>query len=410
MFVDFNRVFKNKPQTQLSVPPAFIKYINSSLPAGVKYIVDENGDCAITSAKEKFSVGGFVLKPTDEQKKVLGKNFNREDVLNYSYNAQERIPLELIKEGYILLNGHEFPIEKMVYNPLAPIKYVSGSFYMQPPQLPNPFSVKVGCKKYERSLLVSRIPHNSVSTVAFESSKEYPLYVKYFIDNKKQTLTMNISFNLKKAKSIKDIVESTSIYNAFLDGNGTFLGYALKTELRTNNIKEFDRSSIFFWEKVLKIEEMLEVSFVPPNGDVNSDIICLVEQLYQNLINKTPVRDNQTIDFVDVDCKTNEIENEIIKSVGSPICFEFEKTSCVELFGVEKKLPSLVVVFNAILRNYTHKGGKLRLAFADEDKEKKRYTAIMYFKTGEELNAYKTNDYDRIIPLFRDAKKIYEYH
>lgn len=71
MFVDFNRVFKNKPQTQLAVPPAFVDYVNRSLPEGVKYIVDQNGNCVITSTSESCTIGGFTFKPTDEQKRFL---------------------------------------------------------------------------------------------------------------------------------------------------------------------------------------------------------------------------------------------------------------------------------------------------------------------------------------------------
>ena len=43
MFVDFNKVFKSKPQSQFAVPPAFIEYLNRSLPEGVKYVADEKG-------------------------------------------------------------------------------------------------------------------------------------------------------------------------------------------------------------------------------------------------------------------------------------------------------------------------------------------------------------------------------
>ena len=128
MFVDFNRVFKNKSQTQLSVPSAFINYMNRSLPEGVKYVVDEDGNCVITGTDNSISIGGFSFELTDEQKRILGKNYTDKDVYDYFYNIQKPIPLTMIKDGYILLNGHEFPVEKMAYNPLAPIKYVSGSF------------------------------------------------------------------------------------------------------------------------------------------------------------------------------------------------------------------------------------------------------------------------------------------
>ena len=216
MFVDFNRVFKGKPQSQLAVPPALIEYLNRSLPEGVKYVADENGNCVITGTDNSFTLGGFSLDLTDEQKKILGKHYTDKDVYEYSYNAQQPIRLSLIKDGYVLLNGQEFPVKEMAYNPLASIKCVSGSFWLSPPRLPDPFEIKVGCDKYERTLKVSRVPNNSISIWAFESEKEEPLCLKYFADRKTQRMTLNISLNLGRAKSVKDIVESTSIYNACL--------------------------------------------------------------------------------------------------------------------------------------------------------------------------------------------------
>lgn len=69
MFVDFNRVFKGKPQSQLAVPPALIEYLNRSLPEGVKYVADETGNCVITGTDSSFTLGGFSLDLTAEQKK-----------------------------------------------------------------------------------------------------------------------------------------------------------------------------------------------------------------------------------------------------------------------------------------------------------------------------------------------------
>lgn len=51
MFVDFNRVFNNKPQTELKIPKAMIDKLNVSLPKGVRYVADEDGNCRIVSEK-----------------------------------------------------------------------------------------------------------------------------------------------------------------------------------------------------------------------------------------------------------------------------------------------------------------------------------------------------------------------
>ena len=406
MFVDFNKVFKNKNQTELTVPKAVVDYMNQSLPEGVKYVAQEDGTCIVTSTTESLTIGGFTFEPTEEQKKILGKNYTQEDVLEYFYNVQQRIPLKLEKEGYILLNGKEFPVEKMAYNLLIPIKYVSGSFCMFPPKFPDPFHITVGCEKYERVLLVSRIPNNSVSTGEYESNKEEPLYIHYLIDDKKKSFTLNISYSLAKAKHIRDIVESTSIYNAFLDGTGIFLGKNLRGKVKEKDVKGFNPKSIAFWEKVLKIEEYLNVNFIPPDKNVDTETQYLVEQLYQNLINEIPTRYNQRLNSVEGKWK---FDNEKNKSLDGSIYFEFESEINTELFGVKLHLFALTGIFNTSIDIQEINSEKQKIIFHDESNEKKQFSSIICFKTEKELKEYKEKDHNKIVELFREAKRPYEY-
>lgn len=409
MFVDFNKVFQNKPQTEITVPSAFVNYMNKSLPSGVKYMVEADGTCVIAGEGESYTIGGLVFSPTEEQKNILGKNFTHEDVIEYFYNTQKPIPLALKKEGYIILNGQEFPVEKLAYNPLNPVKYVSGSLFAYPHPFPKPFPVTVGCDKYSREIIVSRVPNDSVHVAAFESSKEEPLYIRYLVNQKTNDLTMNMSFNLKNAKTIRDIVESTLIYNAYLDGKGLLFGHYLNASINSNGANRFDDSSAAFWEKVLKIEEFLDVEFCPPKEDVDFETICMVEQLYQNLINKIPTRDKQIINSIDGNWDFESCGKDINESIGRPMFFEFEATSQIELFGVKKPLPILLGIFNAVLVEYSKKGKKQKLVLEDESSEKKRYTSVMHFKTEEDLRIFKTTDHDQVIKLFHDAKRPYEY-
>ena len=137
MFVDFDKVFNSKPQTQMKVPEALVKYLSEQLPTGLKYIADEDGSCRIASVEGKpITIGGFLYEPTEQQRQVLGEKYTVQDVLDYSYNAQQQIGLSLKRDGYILLNGEEFPVEKLQYHPYNPLTFVSGSVYMQPNTFP----------------------------------------------------------------------------------------------------------------------------------------------------------------------------------------------------------------------------------------------------------------------------------
>lgn len=407
MFVDFNRVFKTKPQTQLTAPEALVNYLNQSVPEGIKYEINEDGDCVITGDGDAISIGGVIFNPSDKQKKILGKNYSGQDVVNYSYNSQQPIELILQREGYIKLNGQEFPVEKISYNPLNPVQFISGSFRMFPYPFPKPFVVTVGCDKYNRDLLVKRVAHNSIYTMAFESDQNDSLCIKYYLNQRNHSFKITMSFDLKNAKTIRDIVESTMIYNAFLDGKGSFMGHQLHDAHTEKDSIRFDDNSAKFWEKVLQVEQALNVHFTPPQDDVDFETMCLVEELYQNLINKTPIKENQVIDSINGKWISSGLSKEIRDSIGKPALFEFVAVKHMNLFGVQKDLPALLQVFNAALADYHPTQNKISVV--DESSEKQRYTSSLCFLNDEELEMYRLQDHNQIISAFKDAKRPQEF-
>lgn len=408
MFVDFNRVFNGKPQTELKIPDAMIKHLNTKLPPGVMYRATEDGNCEIISAGESVTVGGLIFVPTDEQLKILGKKCTREDILKYSYNAQKPIPLKLKKEGYVILNGEEYPIEKIHYNPYSPISIVSGKIFMHPKPFPQPFALTIGNKKYTKQMFFERIPNESIHISKFESKKEQPLMVRYSLDESKHTISFNISYNLSYAKTVKDIVESTSIFNSFVDGEGLFCGDPLVANFDKTEVKKYDPDSVIFWEKVLLVEEALETTFTPPNDDVDFSTMRTVETLYQNLINNNPIRENRKIDSLDGEWDIKDV-NGVETAIGQPAYFEFEATSNVSLFGIEKKLPCVIGVFDSLLSNYTVKGKKYKLFLENLSEEKHMYISTLRFKTEEELKAYMGSNSDERITTLNEAKTVQYY-
>lgn len=409
MFIDFNRVFKDKPQTEIALPKTLISYMNKQLPKGVKYVIQDGGICMIMGDDAPMNIGGFSLKLTKEQERILGEHYSEDDLMSYLYNSQKAIPLELKKEGVILINGEEFPIEKMVVSPMDPIQYQDGKMCLIPISFGETFKLTVGCEKYTEELIVSRMPNESIHIAKFESKKDDPLYLQYQIDKKNETFKANISYNLKYAKTIKDVVKSVSIYNAFLKGNGYLEGQKINTNIFGNEKKMFDEKSIFFWEKVLKIEKYLKVSFTPPRDDVKSDTMCLVETLYQNLINKIPVRDKKVIEAIDGDEGSLITKEETHELLEKPIYLEFETMVKEELFGVELEFPAMVGIFNAMLKKIDCDGKKQKIILEDESEQNRRYTSILRFKSENELDKFKKKDYNQRITLFHDAMKAQNY-
>lgn len=408
MFVDFNKTFNDESEnkSQLDVPAEFIKYMNRTVPEGVKYDLDKNGNCVIIEDNNEFTIGGFHFQLDEEDSKILGKNYTLQDVKNYSYNYQKPILLRLKKEGIILLNGQEFSTEKLSYNPLNPIKYISESLYMMPPKFSTSSKVKIGCEKYEKELIVHRVPHKSVSVLALESEKNQSLYIKILSDSKKENVTFTLSIKLENARTVREIVESISIYNSFYEGTGKLFGKEIKTNFRNGTENKYDEKSAIFWEKLLKIENLLDVQFIVPDQNIDLNTFYLVEQLYQNLVNRIPTKNTSSIDSIDGEWEIEPLRDLINK----PIYFEFETTNTIELFGVKLKLPAIIGVFNAVIKEIKNKGTGQEIVLADEDANKKRYSSIQLLKNEEEMKKIREErDNNKRLDLFKKAKFPREY-
>lgn len=404
MFVSFNSVFNNKPQAETKVPNEVLEYMNEQLPHGVKYIADSRGVCSIKSDGKKITLSGFCFNPTEEQKKILGENYTYQEVLDYSYNAQQKIPLLLRNDGIIILNGKEIPIKDLSSNPLLDIKYVSGSLTLFPHQFPKPFSITIGDGKYSRELIISRIPNESVHIAMFQSKEKEPMMIKFSIDEVNQKMDLNVSYDLKYATSIRDVVETTMIFNAYLSGKAFFDEILLDKVILGSTNKQFDVKSAIFWEKVLKIEECLNVQFTFPKKDVSFDDFQLVEKLYQNLINEKPIRNTEKITSIDGDW-----QKDFKESIGHSISFIYNSVMEINLFKLKLSLPVLQCIYNVKIKDIQKKELKTRIVLEDETEEKKQYNCSMIFKNIEKLNEYKNKEFHEIINIFNKAKSIEEY-
>lgn len=405
--LDFNKVFDNNTDARVELPKELVEYLSKkNLPNGLKYIANNNGYCVAVGDDSSFTISGFDIKLSDEQKKIIGTNVSFKDILDYLYNSQTKVELKLKKDGVIVMNGEEVPVSNLVVSPLNPIKIEEGKFYLIPQKFPSPFSLKVGNGKYERELLIKRIPSKTKNIICFQSEEQKPFVMNYSFKEKKNEIDMNFSFNLKYAESIRDVVESTMIYNSIADGEGYLNGSQIGRVVIKQEVKKFDEKSAIFWEKVLEIEEMLDLNFIPPNENVGYDVICEVETLYQNLVNKIPIRDKNRIDSINGDWKFKDI-NKMSKSIGKSLFFQFKGTYMTEIFGVKIELPAIFVIFNSTFKSFENNNKTIVLS--DESENKKRYTVVQCFKTEQEVDDYLSKGIKEIENKFRDSKKAFEY-
>ena len=351
----------------------------------------------------------MTLEPTDQQKEILGDDFSFDDIMNLSYNSQKPVPVKLKNDKYVNINGTDIPIEQLSYNPFKPYELVIDSTYIYPFPFPPAFTIKIGNENTKIELSIKRIPNNSLDTMAFKSDDSKCLSIIYYLNPDIHFFSMTMNISLDKATSVQEIIESIEVYNAFIEGKGYIFDSVIHARLDKKNASRYDDEALEFWKKVKKLEDTLGVVFDPHGNELEFNDVCDIEEIYQNLINKAPIRRNTSINSITSKWEVQK-DGIVEDTLGKPIYFEFDGRSTVKLFAQEIELPCIVGIFNAVLSRYekNEATNECTIFLENESDEKQMYTSTLRFLNKEELLKYKAETKDRIVQ-FRDAKKRHEY-
>lgn len=391
MFVDFNSIFGKKTQKEIPIPPSLLEHMSNSLPDGLKYEALSDGSCHIIAESGNVTISGLVFKPTPEQKSIIGDNYTYDDVMKFSYNSQQAICFESQTPGTIIINGNSVPAEKIVVKPFSPIEVQKSSFYITPLAFPAPFSVDVASPKYKRTLNIRQVANPSVDISKYESDANEPLVLTYYMNSSTKTVSLTASLKLNNARTIQDIVEAVSIYNAFIDGNASIAGTTMHRGVTNGEENKFNEESIVFWEKVMELEKILDVSFVPPKNDIDYKTMCLIEQLYQSLVHQKSTRESRRTTSISGEWNS-DMDHQLDGRIGKKQFMIFAGEQKQKLLGVDFVVYLIAGQCNATIANYTVSNGKYTIEFGDIDSDNPFFTAVRYFKTKDEMESLIKNN------------------
>lgn len=391
MFVDFNNVFGKKTQKEMPIPQSLLEHMSNSLPDGLKYEALSDGSCHIIAESGNVSISGLVFKPTPEQKSIIGDNYTYDDVMKFSYNSQQAICFESKTPGTIIINGNSVPAEKFFVKPFSPIEVKKSSFYIRPSAFPEPFSVEVASPKYKRTLNIHQVANPSVDISKYESDTNEPLVLTYYMNSSTKTVSLTTSLKLNNARTIQDIVEAVSIYNAFIDGNACIAGTTMHRGATNGEENKFNEESIVFWEKVMALEKILGVSFVPPKNDIDYKTMCLIEQLHQSLVHQKSTRESQRTTSISGDW-ASDMDRQLDGNIGKKQFMIFAGAQEQELLGADFVVYLIAGQCNAVISKYTVSHGKYTIEFGDLDADNPFFTAVRYFKTKDEMESIIKNN------------------
>ena len=407
MIPNFNKAFKSTPTAEKTIPKAVMEYLNSTAPTGTRYIQDKDGGITLIADGKPFTISGFTLEIPKSIKKQV-ESFSKDEFNQFVYNAQMELKVNLNKDGYIIINGEELPVEALHRNIYNPIKQKNMQFFLMPEPFPEVPDIKIASDKYTRILKMKRYPYASLTEKHFESEDGKSLKLKLTMDDKKESSHIQLTYNLNCAKSVQEIVESVEIFNAFIDGKGYLMGEKIPSDAFPDNSKDkFDKWTLDFWEKVLEVETALKLSFVPTKDSQKAETIYNIEKLYQTIILKKPIREDHKLTSITSEWNA-ESTTQIKKSVGKPMYFQYTGDLKFNVMGQEFKCPSIFGMFNCTLVDVQTSNEETTLIFGDESEERKGYTSVLCFTNEADLDAYGHAGENNHAKDLKDARTIQE--
>lgn len=409
MFVNFNNIFKGKPQSQQKVPQVLIDEMNKDLNDNLKDYLEfealDDGACVLRqkdSSAGNITLNGLAYELTEEQKNILGTKPSSEDIAFYLYNSNDKIKLSPIEDGIILIDDYQISLNQFFQKPLKGITgNVTEIFMSFPNTIPQEILITLGTKQMKKTFSIKRLPNKSLSELKFESDPQGCLYISITFNIKTKLANFTFTCNIHKAKSVKELCDNLVIYNAFRAGNGYFMDEPIEGNLELNSEdNKWADDAEQFWKKVLEIEIKLNVHFNIPDTIEDEDFY-LVEELYQSLIMNTPTQARYKITSLTgkwIKGKSN-ISYDDLK--GHSLTLNLVTINEIILFGITTQLPVLTVISDALIST-TKKANDGTTIYLEEKNSKQR-NAIQYFTNMEELNKYRVS---LNLDLFQNAPSV----
>lgn len=403
MFTDFDEIFNNENKKNAPIPEIILDTLNNQVGEGLKYVDNGQGICELIATESTMRIGGVRLVVDEGVEKGIEGEITQEKIFEYAYNAQRAIKMEFVKEGYVILNGQEISIDKMVVNPYANIKMEAGNMYCYPSKFPEPFPLEIASEKYSKLILVERVPSEKLNILKFQTVEKEPIDLKYSLDMKTNQMSLTVNVNLKNVASVEETVTVLSIFYAFINGKGKLAGTEIVCDEEKKVLTEFNELTLMFWEKVYCLERTLGIRFSVLGKKISEETMIDVETAYQMLINKTPIKDTSNIESLNCNIEVREGRglDEVTKG---RLTFRFESDMSLEIFDEKISLPAITVMADVCVSEIREEDEKIKLMV--DNSKVKAYTVNLAFLTEEERDAYLETE---VMPKFFEAKTISEY-
>lgn len=378
MFVSFNDAFGRKKH-DIKVPEEIIAFLSEQLPENFQYTSTKHGALVLMPDEKtemKMKIAIKVAVPDQELK-------TSNDLMEYLYRTQQEVPVEGEK---ITINGYEFKVSDLVKFPLSSQEPIFSRFLLSPEPFQPPFPIKIGGGGVFKEIIVQRKPYADMNKSLFESVEDCAFTISYIIDEKEHSLKIDFNIDIKKSKSIKDIVESLILFASAQKGEMNLFGNEMVLP-SSEIIDEGFNETIKFWEKIIMIEDRLKVKFSPEIPVSNEDALWF-EKLYRSFVEEKPHKEYVKLTKFSVTEPEGFEELKTKSELGLSLTFinEYDLT----LMGVTISIYDATALFNLSVKDIVPTDSKSNIfdVFVEPSNDEGIYQASRAFTSSASAHDY----------------------
>lgn len=382
MFANFKEAFKKdkEDKEEIVVPKDILDYLTSKLPEDFKYTKGPKGSAVLTTTNDRKMKVEVSIKPkfpyNDELKTT-------DDIMEYAYRTQQEIPLDGSK---LTINGVKFEFKDLISYPLDPDQEVQ-DFVIAPSPFPPAVAITLQAGEVDKQVMVERKPYADMHKRLYGSVQDESFTISYVLNESTGMVKFSFNIDINKAKSIKEIVESITLYDAFQNGSIRISDFPLPKADKSDIDSRENQESLNFWKKVYALEKKLGVTFIP-EMPLSQEDAQWFSKLHRSLIEEEPFKLYGSID------KFSSTEAHVFKKAieedRRKLTITFIEESKLTIFGVNLTLYGAIGLFNFVMKNVVDTQSKNAAdVYIEPADDKGIYTSTRYFLNLDEAKAYK---------------------
>lgn len=340
MFSDFEKAFK-KNDTEKVIPREVIEALSEKLPEGFKYVDVGEGACTIASTASEFTININVEFPDGFTPS------SPQELMEYIYRSQCELNVKADSEGFIKLNGTKIKVNDLIRFPLEDVSLKESKFTIRPAPF-KPFKVPLEGSNTKTDVLMMRQPYSDMKKSLFKNIDSNVFEISYLVDEAKQSINLHVNINIENSTDIAEILKGLKLYKLLLIGQLKFAGINLCELLNDKHIDTNEKAAISktinFWGKVLDLQKILNVKFIP-QYPVTYDNAMYIEKLYRSLIKKEPYKEFININTLTTTSNEKMDWDQIKDAPG--MAFQFVQNNvCENIWGIELQLSRTIGLFD----------------------------------------------------------------